>query len=58
MMNRKPKVSLFAAAIVALTFGAMALADGPARKRPLSDFLDTQGSTTLPGQLVPNYWGF
>src|SRR5438093_2524310 len=58
MMNRKPKVSLLAAAIVALTFGATALADGPARQLPLSDFLDTQGSTTIFNPPVPDYLGW
>jgi hypothetical protein len=58
MMNRKPNMSLLAVAIVALTFGAAALADGPARQRLLSDFLDTQGSTTIFNPPVPDYLGW
>jgi hypothetical protein len=56
-MKRKLNVSLLAAAIVALTFGATALADGPTRKLPLSAFLDTQGSTNDPLG-VPAYLGW
>jgi hypothetical protein len=50
-------------AIVALTFIALALAmpalaDGPARQRPLSDFLSTQGSQSIFIPPVPDYWGW
>lgn len=48
----------FAAAIAALMFGATASADGPARKRPLSDFLNTQGSQNIYIPPVPDYWGW
>ena len=54
MMNPKRKVNLLAAAIVALTFGATALADGPAKHLPVSDFVDTQGSTTIFNPPVPD----
>ena len=45
-MNRnvKPNLKLLAVAIAALLFSATASADGPAKKLPLSAFLDTQGS--------------
>jgi hypothetical protein len=58
MMNRTRKVNLLAAAIVALTVGTTALADGPAKQLPLSDFLDTQGSTTIFNPPVPDYFGW
>lgn len=45
-------------AIVALTLCANALADGPARKRPLSDFLSTQGTLGVYIPPVPDYWGW
>ena len=59
-MNRKLKanVNLLAVAIVALLFGATAVADGPTRQRPLSDFLDTQGSQSTFIPPVADYWGW
>jgi len=57
-MNPKPRVHVLAAAIVALTFGATALADGPAKQLPVSAFLDTQGSTTIFNPPVPDYLGW
>jgi len=54
-MNRKQNA--LAAAIVALTVGGTAWADGPARQLPLSAFLETQGSTNdVFG--VPSYLGW
>ncbi len=57
-MNRTRKLNLLAAAIVTLTFGATALADGPAMHLPLSAFLDTQGSTAIFNPPVPDYLGW
>ena len=59
-MNRELKVNLnfSTAAILALTFGATALAEGPARHLPLLDFLSTQGSTTIFAPPVPDYSGW
>jgi hypothetical protein len=50
--------SLLAAALVTLLFCATALADGPAKKLPLSAFLDTQGSTNGFIPPVPDYLGW
>jgi len=59
-MNRhdKKKLNVLAIAIVALTFGVTAWADGPAKKRPLSDFLSTQGSANVYIPPVPDYLGW
>jgi hypothetical protein len=48
----------YATAIVALMLGATALADGPAKRLPLSAFLDTQGSQNIYIPPVPDYWGW
>lgn len=50
--------TLLVGAIVALTFGATAFADGPAKKRPLADFLSTQGTQANYIPTVPDYWGW
>ena len=55
--NLKANLSVVVA-IVALLFGATALADGPARQRPLLDFLDTQGSTSIYIPPVADYLGW
>lgn len=47
-----------AAAPVALAFGATALADGPARKFPLSALLDVQGSQRIHIPPVPDHCGW
>jgi hypothetical protein len=44
-MKARIRCAFLAVAIVALTFGATASADRPAKKRPLSDFLNTQGES-------------
>lgn len=49
---------ILAATIAATNFGATAWADGPAKKRPLSDFLSTQGSQNIYIAPVPDYWGW
>jgi len=48
-MNRslKASLSILSMVSVALMLGATAWADGPARQRPLSDFLETQGSQSI-----------
>lgn len=51
-------LSLLAIATVALMIGATAWADGPAKKLPLSAFLDTQGSQNVYIPPVPDYWGW
>jgi len=55
-LTRHP--SLLAAALVTLLFSATALADGPAKKLPLSAFLNTQGSTNDFIPPVPDYLGW
>ena len=55
---RKANLKLFAVAIVTLMFGATAFAGGPATQRPLSDFLSTQGSTSIFIPPVPDYLGW
>ena len=59
-MNRIAKASLhlLAATIAALTLCATAWADGAARPRPLSDFLDAQGSHNIYVPPVPDYGGW
>jgi hypothetical protein len=52
------RVSLTMFAVAALLFGSGASADGPAKKRPLSDFLSTQGSQNIYIPPVPDYWGW
>jgi hypothetical protein len=56
--NVKANLNLLVVAIVALMFGATASADGAARKRPLSDFLDAQGTQSIFIPPVPDYWGW
>src|SRR6476659_4864587 len=60
IMNRKVKAALqfLATVVLALMFGATALAEGRARSLPLSDFLDTQGSQNVFVPPVPDYWGW
>lgn len=50
--------TILAAVVVATTFGTPASADGPAKRRPLSDFLNTQGSLNIYIPPVPDYWGW
>ncbi|MDH5287500.1 MAG: hypothetical protein OEX23_12825 [Betaproteobacteria bacterium] len=59
-MNRTIKADLriVVATLAALLFSAAAMADGPARKLPLSAFLDTQGSQNVYIPPVPDYWGW
>jgi hypothetical protein len=59
-MNRLTKSILIpcAAAIIALTTGTAALADGKARHLPLSAFLETQGTQNIYIPPVPDYWGW
>jgi hypothetical protein len=52
------KLQASAVAIAALTFGGAAMGDGPAKKLPLSAFLDTQGSQNIYVPPVPDYWGW
>ena len=52
------KLQTSAVAIAALTFGGAAMGDGPAKKLPLSAFLDTQGSQNIYIPPVPDYWGW
>ena len=52
------KLNTLAIAIVALTLGATAWADGPAKKRPLGDFLSTQGLFNNYIPPVPDYLGW
>jgi hypothetical protein len=59
-MNRvlKDRLQLLAVALVAMAVSGMASADGPAKKLPLSAFLDTQGSQSIYIPPVPDYWGW
>ena len=59
-MNRnvKPNLKLLTVAIAALLISAVASADGPAKKLPLSAFLDTQGSQNIYIPPVPDYFGW
>ncbi|HEX4883862.1 MAG TPA: hypothetical protein VFX05_06955, partial [Casimicrobiaceae bacterium] len=47
-----------AVAVVAASLVSWAHAEGKARQRPLSDFLDTQGSQVTYIPPVPDYWGW
>ena len=57
-MKVRARHSILVAAIVSMMYGATASADGPARKRPLSDFLSTQGSQNVFIPPVPDYYGW
>jgi hypothetical protein len=52
------RLGTVAVAILALALSAMAAAGGQARQRPLSDFLDAQGSQSVFIPPVPDYWGW
>jgi len=45
-------------AVGAVSVGSAVLADGPSKKRPLADFLNTQGSQSIYIPPVPDYWGW
>ncbi len=49
---------LLAACVAAMNFTATAWADGPAKQRPLSDFLSTQGGATINTALGPAFWAW
>ena len=53
-----PTMPTLTPAIPATVVGATAAAQGLAGKRPLSDFLDTQGSQAIFVPPVPDYWGW
>ena len=59
-MNRNLRTGRyqFVVALIALTFTATAGADGPAKKLPLSAFLDAQGTQSIFIPPVPDYWGW
>lgn len=57
-MKVRTSVSLIMVAIASLCIGTTASADGPAKKRPLSDFLSMQGSQNIYIPPVPDYWGW
>ena len=57
-MNRKQKVSLLAAAIVALTFSVTALADGPAETTSSVGLPGHAGIDDPPRPLVTSYLGW
>lgn len=56
--SSKTHPAIVALTFIALTLAMPALADGPARQRPLSDFLSTQGSQSIFIPPVPDYWGW
>lgn len=59
-MNRKLKwtIDLLSLALVTLVFAASAVAQGAAKRLPISAFLDTQGSQSIYIPPVPDYWGW
>jgi hypothetical protein len=52
------RIACLAVAIAASVIGLAAAPDGPAKNRPLSDFLNTQGSTNINVPPVPDYLGW
>jgi hypothetical protein len=57
-MDVRPRIACLALAIAASVTAVSAAPDGPTKQRPLTDFLNTQGTTNINVPPVPDYLGW